>query len=246
MVTRKGKIKRVVLSEFAQVRPSGLIATTLEEGDQLGWVRLTLGGQEFIIVTEQGQALRYSEEKVRAMGRTAAGVAAIRLDDGDFVTSMDVVDPEADLLVVTVKGYGKRTPFSEYPVKGRATSGVATIAQNSKLVGSRRHKTALDVTGPIAVARVVRGEDEITIITTSGQTLRLKVAEINRYGRGTKGTRLIHLKNGDTVASVARLAAKDLAIPTGEPEVKSEPGNGKVETEVQVEEVAVSPNGQGE
>jgi DNA gyrase subunit A len=200
MVTRKGKIKRVVLSEFAQVRPSGLIATNLEEGDVLGWVKLTLGGQDILIVTEKGQAARYSEDEVRAMGRSAAGVNAIKLDEDDFVTSMEVVDPEAGLLVVTEKGYGKRTPLSEYTSKSRAISGVATIAQKS-----------LETTGRVASARVVREEDEITIITTNGQTLRLKVADIRQSARSTMGTHLINLREGDTVASVARLAAKDLA-----------------------------------
>ncbi len=200
MVTRNGRIKRIALNEFAAVRPSGLIATNLDEGDVLGWVRLTLGGQDLILITEQGQALRYTEDAVRAMGRTAAGVMAIRLDEGDYVTSMEVAEPEAELLVVTANGYGKRTPFDDYPTKGRATGGVATIA----------HKN-LETTGRIVSARAVREEDEVTIITTGGQTLRLKVAEIRQSGRSTMGTRLIHVKEGDSVASVARLAAKDLA-----------------------------------
>jgi DNA gyrase subunit A len=200
MVTRNGRIKRIALSEFAQVRPSGIIATNLDEGDVLGWVRLTTGEQEIIIITEQGQALRYSETEVRAMGRTAAGVNAIRLDSGDYVTSMEVVEPDGELLVVTANGYGKRTPFSDYPAKGRATGGVATIAQ--------KH---LATTGPIASARAVREEDDITLITTAGQTLRLRVAEVRQSGRSTMGTRLINVKEGDSVASVARLAAKDLA-----------------------------------
>ncbi len=200
MVTRKGKIKRVMLSEFAQVRPSGLIATNLEEGDILGWVKLTLGGQDIIIVTEKGQAARYSEDEVRAMGRTAAGVNAIKLEAGDFVTSMEVVDPGADLLVVTEKGFGKRTPLSEYAAKSRAIGGVATIAQKN-----------LETTGRVASARVVCAEDEITIMTTNGQTLRLRVTDIRQSSRSTMGTHLINLKEGDTVASVARLAGSDLA-----------------------------------
>ncbi len=236
MVTRKGKIKRVALSEFAQVRPSGLIATNLEEGDQLGWVRLTLGGQDIIIVTEQGQAARYSEDEVRAMGRTAAGVNAIRLGKGDFVTTMEVVDPEADLLVVTANGYGKRTPLAEYAAKSRAIGGVATISQKN-----------LETTGPIVSARVVNAEDEATIITTNGQTLRLKVADIRQSSRSTMGTRLIHLKNGDTVASVARLAAKDVAMPGEEPTAAGVPENGRGEPEAGAEIVAVgSENGEAE
>ncbi|MCX6025695.1 MAG: DNA gyrase subunit A, partial [Chloroflexi bacterium] len=145
MATRNGKIKRVALSEFEAVRPSGLVAITLEEGDVLGWVRVTTGSREIILVTEKGQALRYSEKLVRPMGRQAAGVNAIRRAKDDFVTSMEVVDEEGDLLVATFKGYGKRTPIREYAPKGRATGGVATIAQKT-----------LDVTGRIAAARMVR------------------------------------------------------------------------------------------
>ncbi len=224
MVTRLGKIKRVALSEFAAVRPSGLIATSLEDGDVLGWVRLTLGGQDIIIITERGQALRYSEDHVRAMGRSATGVNAIRLGRGDFVTSMEVIEPEGELLVVTASGFGKRTPLDDYPVKGRATGGVATIAS--------RH---LDATGPIASARVVNEADEITIISSHGQTLRLRVSAIRQSSRSTMGTRLINLKEGDSVASVARLAARDLEMPADSarppiepavPAAAAVPGNG--------------------
>jgi len=214
MVTRNGRIKRVVLSEFAAVRPSGLIATNLDEGDVLGWVRLTLGGQDIILVTEQGQALRYSEDEVRAMGRAAAGVNAIRLDDNDYVASMEVVEPGGQLLVVTANGYGKRTPFDEYPVKGRATGGVQTLSQKN-----------LETTGILVSARCVHEKDEVTIISANGQSLRMKVADIRQSSRSTMGTRLIHVKEGDSVASVARLAAKDLAGAAVE-----EPANGKVKT----------------
>jgi DNA gyrase subunit A len=182
MVTRLGRIKRIALAEFAAVRPSGIIATNLDEGDVLGWVRLTRGADEIIIITEQGQALRYEEIEVRAMGRTAAGVNAIRLDEDDYVASMEVVEPEGQLLVVTANGYGKRTPFAEYPAKGRATGGVQTIAQSN-----------LETTGRIVSARAVRDEDDITLITTNGQALRLKVAEVRQSSRATMGTRLIHV-----------------------------------------------------
>lgn len=157
MVTRNGKIKRVELSEFAAVRPSGLIAISLEDGDVLGWARLTLEKQEIIIISEQGQALRFTTDSVRAMGRQAAGVNAMRLDDGDFITSMEVVDDEADLLVVTANGYGKRTPLKQYPAKGRATGGVMTIDQKS-----------LATTGRIVSARIVRPEDDLTVISAGG------------------------------------------------------------------------------
>ncbi|MGD0172931.1 MAG: DNA gyrase subunit A [Anaerolineales bacterium] len=199
MVTRRGKIKRVSLKEFESVRPSGLVAITLDEGDELDWVRATTGKQEVILVTEHGQALRFSETKVRSMGRPAAGVTGIRLKEGDAVTSAEVVDPDGDLLVVTANGYGKRTPLKEYTPKGRATGGIATIAQ--KTIG---------VTGLIAAARVVRDGDDLTIITSGGMAMRTEVKEIRQAGRATMGTHVIHLKEGDSVASIARIAAEDL------------------------------------
>jgi DNA gyrase subunit A len=138
MATRNGKIKRVALSRFSSVRPSGLIAITLDKDDVLGWVCLTSGDDEVIIVTKNGQALRYNESKVRSMGRPAAGVRAINMRPGDYLAGMDVVDPRSDLLVVMQNGYGKRTPVKEYPIKGRATMGVITLS-----------KSKFDVTGPI-------------------------------------------------------------------------------------------------
>ncbi|HEX9676227.1 MAG TPA: DNA gyrase C-terminal beta-propeller domain-containing protein, partial [Anaerolineales bacterium] len=199
MATRSGRIKRVALSEFAAVRPSGLIAIALNKGDVLGWVRLTSGKNDIILVTRAGQALRYSEKLVRAMGRPAAGVRAISLGKGDIVTSMDVVDPKADLLTVTVKGFGKRTPLKNYPTKGRATKGVLTLSRDK-----------FKLTGPIAAARVVDAEDDLTIISSGGIVLRTKVKQIKRAGRATMGTRVMNLKADDTVATVARIAAKDL------------------------------------
>ena len=114
MATTRGKVKRVNMEEFAAVRPSGLIAMALDQGDTLAWARPTSGKNEVIFVTANGQALRYSEEKVRSMGRQAAGVQGIRLADGDNVTSMDVVDIDGSLLVVTTGGFGKQTPLKEY------------------------------------------------------------------------------------------------------------------------------------
>ena len=201
MATRNGKIKRVELPKFAAVRPSGLIAIGLEEGDVLGWVRLTSGDDEIIIVTEQGQALRFHEQKVRPMGRPAAGVKGINLRPGDHVTSMGVVDPDGDLLVVSQKGYGKRTPLGEYPVKGRATGGVVTLSRSKR-----------DLTGPVAAARVVSAEDDLTIISSGGKVLRTKMKQIKQTGRATMGVRVINLKEGEIVASVARISAKDLKL----------------------------------
>ncbi len=199
LMTGRGKIKRVTMEEFASVRPSGLIAMSLEEGDQLGWARLTSGKDEIIIVTENGQALRFSETKVRSMGRQAAGVQGIKLKKDDAVTSMDVVEKDGALLIITTKGFGKQTPLDNYTAKGRATSGNFTIDPK-----------ALKEIGKIAAARVVQKDDDLTIMTSNGVTLRLKVKDVKQSGRATRGVHLIKPQEGDAVASVARIAAEDL------------------------------------
>lgn len=215
LATERGRVKRVNMQEFAAVRPSGLIAMSLDTGDHLGWARPTSGKDEVIFVTEKGQALRFSEKKVRSMGRQAAGVRGIRLAKGDSVTSMDVVQKNATLLVVTVGGFGKQTPLKEYTPKGRATSGVSTI-----------DKKAFKEIGKIAAARVVQKDDDLTIITANGVALRLKVAEVKQAGRATRGVHLIKPQHGDYVASVARIAAEDLkkagAVTDGAAEAKTE------------------------
>jgi len=199
LATARGKVKRVDLEEFASVRPSGLIAMTLGEGDTLGWARLTSGKDEVIFVTENGQALRFSEDKIRAMGRSAAGVQGIRLKKGDAVTSMDVIQPNGSLLIVTTNGFGKQTPLKDYTAKGRATGGNFTIDQK-----------AIPVTGKIAAARVVQMTDDLTIITANGVALRLKVKDVKQAGRATRGVHLIKPQEGDSVASVARIAVEEL------------------------------------
>jgi len=162
-------------------------------------LRLTSGKDEVIVVTARGQALRYHEKEVRAMGRPAMGVKAINLKKGDFITGMDVVDEKGDLLVVTANGYGKRTPLKDYPPKGRGTGGVITISRDK-----------LSLTGKIAAARVVDEDDDLTIISSGGIVLRTKMKQIKRASRATMGVRVINLKEGETVASVARTASKDL------------------------------------
>ncbi len=200
MVTRKGKIKRVALPEFASVRPSGLIAIGLDGDDTLDWVRLTSGKDDVIIVTAQGQALRFHESQARAMGRPAMGVKAINLRKGDAVTGMAVVVPGDDLLVVTEKGYGKRTPLEAYPSKNRGTMGLVTLSRDKR-----------KVTGKVAAARVVNEEDDLTIISSGGIVLRTKIKQIKQAGRSTMGVRVIDLKKGETVAAVANISAKELA-----------------------------------
>ncbi|MBA4380367.1 MAG: DNA gyrase subunit A, partial [Anaerolinea sp.] len=199
LATRNGRMKRMALSELAAVRPSGIIAINLEEGDELGWARLTSGKNDVILITEQGQALRFSEDEVRLMGRAAAGVTGIKLKGKDKVTSMDVVEPGGELVLVTVEGYGKRTPLSEYPSKGRAIGGIQTI-----------DKKALGKVGIITAARVVQPADDLTLISANGIVLRMKVKDVRQAGRATRGVHMMDIKAGDKVASLARIAVADL------------------------------------
>ena len=212
MATAKGRMKRIQLSEFASVRPSGLISISLEEGDHLGWVRLTSGKDDVILATAGGLALRISEKEIRSMGRQAAGVAGIKLKKGDKVAAMEVIEPNGYLLVVTEQGYGKRVALDEYAVKGRANAGVKTIDQK-----------VLDKIGQIAVARVVQEEDEVTLMSSAGLVLRLKIKEIHPQSRTTRGVRFMDLVKGDSVASLARLSAADLQRSLDE----NNNGNGK-------------------
>jgi DNA gyrase subunit A len=213
MVTYKGKIKRVMLSEFASVRPSGLIAMGLAEDDNLGWVHPTRGGSEVVIITQNGQALRFSEDEVRPMGRPATGVQGIKLRKGDQVVGMEVVEPGGDLLVVTVNGYGKRTSLDEYPSKGRATMGILTLDKHS-----------ISQIGIIAVARVVQPkEDFITLISSNGIVMRTNADAIAQFGRATRGVRVMDLQEGDSVAALARISAADLRrVGASEEEEKEE------------------------
>ena len=194
LATVKGRVKRMILHDFAAVRPSGLIAINLDENDQLGWASITHGQDEIIMVTSNGLALRYSETQIRPMGRSAGGVRGIRLRAGDTVTGMEVIEPDADLLVVTELGFGKRTPLTEYNPKGRGNQGSATINQAS-----------MDKIGPIAAARVVNEKDDLTLISTNGVVIRMKVGKISQSGRSTQGTHIMKLEKGDQVASLARI-----------------------------------------
>jgi len=211
LATIQGRVKRVELSEFESVRPSGLIAISLEEGDHLGWVSLTNGNEEIMLVTQNGQALRFEETLIRSMGRQAMGVIGIRMRTGDQLASLVVLEPDGDLLVVTEKGFGKRTPLSEYSPKGRATMGIATV-----------DKHAVDSIGKIAEAHVVQESDEVSLISSQGIVIRVAVADISTQGRATRGVRLMNLEEGDSVAAMARIPAFQEESEEDETDPKSE------------------------
>ncbi len=200
MLTEQGRIKRVALDQFRNVRTSGLIAINLDEEDHLRWVKMTHGHNDVLIVTRQGQAIRFHEDDARPMGRTAAGVMAIRLEGDDQVASMDVCNGGSDLLVITALGYGKRTSLDEYSRQNRYGKGNRTIAR------------ALDTTGPIVEARVVNLEDEITLISAEGMVMRTSVKQISQYGRSTRGVRVMGLHEGDRIVSMALLDEHTLSL----------------------------------
>jgi len=196
MVTRAGCIKKVALSDFENVRRSGLIAIKLKDGDRLEWVKPSTGNDEIILVTSLGQAIRFKEKNVRPMGRAATGVRGIRLKGKDEVVGMDVIDPTLitknllDLIVVMENGFGKRTNLKNYKVQGRGGSGVKTAKVTPK-------------TGKIISAQVASSKDErdLIIISKFGQVIRLPFKSVSTLGRATQGVRLMRFKETDDRAS---------------------------------------------
>jgi len=201
LATRLGRIKRVPMSDFESVRPSGLIAIRLNEGDELGWVRMTGGHDDLLLVTRKGKALRFHEKQVRPTGRTTMGVTGINLRGDDQVAGLEVAEPEGYLFVLTEMGQGKRTSLEEYIPKSRGTLGVMTINQDVR-----------DSVGDIAEARVVLDDEEVTIISRGGIVLRTKVAEISVQGRSTQGVKVMDLGEGDSIAAVARISQEEVEL----------------------------------
>jgi DNA gyrase subunit A len=202
MITRKGRIKRVELSVFANVRPSGLIAINLEPGDRLSWVKMTQGNEDIVLVSKQGKGIRFNEEAVRPMGRAAAGVNAMRLDSWDMLAGADVATAGDDLLLITEKGIGKRTPLNEYRPQGRYGQGVKVM------------NLSPERTGAIVAAHVVSPKDEVTLISSGGILLRMSGADISRQSRSSQGVRVMDVRDEDMVASVAVIRARQIAAAT--------------------------------
>lgn len=194
--TKNGMVKKTLLDEYSNPRGKGIIAVTLEEGDELITVRRTDGKSDFIIGTREGLAIRFNEEDVRPMGRTAKGVIGVRLQKGDEVVSAEVVEVNTALLTVTEKGIGKRTKLEEYPVHGRGGKGVISIKLTPK--------------GGKAVGLMqVRDEDEVVMITNTGKLIRTVAGNISIHGRNTQGVKLMDVEEGDRIVSIGRVAEKD-------------------------------------
>lgn len=194
--TRNGLVKKTALSQYANVRSTGLIAIALEEGDSLVDVKLTDGTKDIIMVSSAGKALRFSEEDVRPMGRDTRGVKGINLDEGAYVVGMDVVQNDADLLVVTRNGLGKRTPLAEYPTYGRGSGGVKTI-------------NLTDKTGDLVAVKTVREQGEVFLVSEKGIIIRMPVKSIRQTGRVAQGVILMNLDPGDSLVAVAEVQVKD-------------------------------------
>ncbi len=194
LATRKGKIKRTPLSQFAQVRANGLIAVGIEEGDELAWVRMSSGEQDVIIVTAQGKSIRFKEDDARPMGRQAAGVTAIRLAAADQVVGVDVIEPGRDLVFVSANGFGKRTPIEDFPRQGRGGSGVIAMRVTDK-------------TGLLVGARMATEEDNLMMITSKGIVIRIQGEQISRIGRATQGVTLMKVGKNDRLVAMALVDA---------------------------------------
>jgi DNA gyrase subunit A len=192
MATRRGKVKKTSLAEYARIKANGLIAINLVANDELRWVGLSDGSNDIILATRNGQAARFAEKEVRAMGRDTMGVTGIRLKGDDEVIGMEVIhDPTQQLLVVTEQGFGKRTVLSDFPIKHRATGGVIANSLNED-------------TGKVAAVRLVGQEDEeVMLITDGGTILRTQVAGVNSYRRASRGVTVMKPAEDDRIISIA-------------------------------------------
>ncbi len=191
MCTVRGVVKKTPFEQYQNVRNSGLITINLDAGDELKWVRMTDGTNEVVISTSQGQAIRFSEKDVRPMGRASRGVRGIRLRAGDQVIGMDIVEDNSSVFVISEAGYGKRTKVSQFTAHARGGVGIRSAVVNKK-------------TGTLmGVKTLTENANEVIIISTAGQTIRLGLKDIPELGRATQGVRIMRLNEGDTVASLA-------------------------------------------
>lgn len=193
--TRRGKVKKTRLSDYQNIRSTGIIAVALDEGDNLFDVRLTDGASHVFLGTHHGMAIRFREADVRAMGRSAAGVRGIALFEGDFVEVVAAIGAEdsGDILVVAERGFGKRTPVAEFRLQGRGGSGVTLMKLTPR-------------TGNVAGMRYVTGSEDIVLVTAGGMLIRTRAGEVRRTGRIAQGVKIIDLGDSDHVVAVAKLA----------------------------------------
>ena len=205
LVTREGTVKKTSLEAYSRPRANGINAINVREGDMLLEACLTSGSSKIMLATRKGKAIRFDEDKLRPMGRTATGVRGVTLDGADdSVVGMICVDDErSDVLVVTEKGCGKRSQFGDYRETNRGAKGVKTINMTDK-------------TGALVAIVDVHGDEDLMIITRNGLTIRMGIDTLRVMGRATQGVKLINLREGDEIAAVAKVIAEDEETPEGE------------------------------
>lgn len=209
MCTVRGVVKKTPFEQYQNVRQSGLIAINLDDGDELKWIKTTNGDNEILISTFQGQAIRFHEKDARPMGRVSRGVRGIRLRSGDEVIGMDIVEEGSDIFVISKYGYGKKTKVSQFTAHARGGVGIRSAVVNDK-------------TGNLVGVKTLKGdEQEVIIISSQGQTIRLGLKEIPELSRATQGVRIMRLNSGDNVVSLALVEKADPELEdTDETEVK--------------------------
>jgi DNA gyrase subunit A len=194
--TKQGVVKKTDLMAYSNPRASGIIAITLDDGDEVIGVRLTDGRQEIILSTRDGQSIRFKEQEVRSMGRGASGVKGITLEKGDEVVSIEILSQGASVLTASENGYGKRSDTAEYRVQSRGGKGIITMKTTER-------------TGRVIGVQQVTDEDNLILVTSNGKIIRIRMADIRVIGRNTQGVRLIDLESGERVVSLARLAEQE-------------------------------------
>ena len=195
--TRSGKVKKTAVNDFRNYRKDGIIAINLEENNELIGVRLTSGGDEIILVTHEGMSLRFHEDDTRPLGRGTAGVMGIRPSETDFVIGLALVTQGSTLLVASENGIGKRTTFEDYRKQSRGGKGIITMKVTDK-------------TGPVVGAVTVTEEDELMLMTSSGQSIRIRAAEVRETGRNAQGVKLLTLKGNEKLQDIS------IVIPDGD------------------------------
>ena len=195
MATRNGVVKKTELKAFSNVRTAGIIALSIDTGDDLLSARLTDGAQDIIIATHMGKIIRFAEEDVRPMGRSARGVRGIKLRANDYVVEMDVLAGATHILTATENGYGKRTEIPLYRKQSRGGMGIIDIKTTPR-------------NGMVVGVKAVAEEDQIMVSTSGGMVARMRTRRISIVGRNTQGVRLMVLDAGDKIASIAKVAEK--------------------------------------
>jgi DNA gyrase subunit A len=202
MATRKGVVKKTVLSAYKNVRVAGINAINIDEDDQLIGVKLTNGDDEIILSLKNGKAIRFSEKDARAMGRVARGVRGVRLEGDDEVVTVEIVDTAATMMAITENGYGKRTSFDEYRTQSRGGKGIISIQTTER-------------NGKVVSAHAVTDEHRIMLISEGGQMICIGASDLRVIGRNTQGVRLVNLKDGDKLVSAALLDPEEDAAEGG-------------------------------